>query len=63
MLGLWYIAEFPANAGNIENYYVADVTQEGELMVVGSHGANPSNLYMSDVVSPYEVEITRYPGI
>ena len=49
------VAEFSGGTDSRENFHVAEVTEEGGVIVVASHSANNFNLYISDVVSPYEV--------
>eukprot|EP00092_Neocalanus_flemingeri_P022770 GFUD01024690.1.p1 GENE.GFUD01024690.1~~GFUD01024690.1.p1 ORF type:complete len:2176 (-),score=631.55 GFUD01024690.1:299-6826(-) len=50
-------AEFPIKLDLI-NFHVADVSSDGELMVIVNHGGNHSNLYVSDKVNQYEVEFS-----
>ena len=56
VLTTWFVvAESSGGADSLENFHVAEMTEEGGVIVVASHSANHSNLYISDVVSPYEV--------
>jgi len=52
------IAEFPDANPNFLSYYVAEVTEEGSVMVIASHNTTYSNLYISDVVSESEVKFS-----
>ena len=54
------IAEFPDANPNFLSYYVAEVTEEGSVMVIASHNTTYSNLYISDVVSEFEVLIEHW---
>ena len=47
-------AKFPVNL-QLVNFHVADVSTDGQLMVIVNHGGNHSNLYTSDKVNEYEV--------
>ena len=49
------MAEFPSGELPRRGYHVADVTPEGLVMVVVNHNVTHSNLYISDIVSEYEV--------
>lgn len=50
-------AKFPVNL-QLVNFHVADVSTDGQLMVIVNHGGNHSNLYTSDKVNEYEVEFS-----
>ena len=47
------VAEFSGGADSLEIFHIAEVTEDGVVIVVASHSANHSNLYISDIVSPY----------
>ena len=48
------IAEFPDGQSFLD-YHVAEVTPDDGLLVIVNHAGNLSSLYISDVVSEYEV--------
>jgi len=50
-------AKFP-DKHELINFHVADVSSDGQLMVIVNHGGNHSNLYTSDKVDQYEVEFS-----
>ena len=47
-------AQFPVELP-LKNFHVADVSSDGQLLVVVNHGGNHSNLYASVRVGQYEV--------
>ena len=48
------IADFPAGQ-SFRDFHVAEVTPDDGLLVIVNHAGNLSSLYISDVVSEYEV--------
>ena len=52
------IADFPAGQ-NFLDFHVAEVTPDDGLLVIVNHAGNLSSLYISDVVSEYQVK-TRF---
>ena len=48
------IADFPAGQSFLD-FHVAEVTPDDGLLVIANHAGNLSSLYISDVVSEYEV--------
>ena len=51
------VAEFPEGQSLLD-FHVAEVTSDDGLLVIVNHAGNLSSLYISDVVSEYEVEKT-----
>ena len=51
------IADFPAGQSFLD-FHVAEVTPDDGLLVIVNHAGNLSSLYISDVVSEYEVKAT-----
>ena len=49
------VAQFPENNLSFLSYYVADVSEDGSIMLISSHNTTHSNLYVSDIVSEHEV--------
>ena len=49
------VAQFPENNLSYLSYYVADVSEDGSIMLISSHNTTHSNLYVSDIVSEHEV--------
>ena len=58
------IADFPAGQ-SFRDFHVAEVTPDDGLLVIVNHAGNLSSLYISDVVSEYEVirEKTKYSNM
>jgi hypothetical protein len=52
------IAEFPESNLSFLSYYVADVTEDGAIMLISTHNTTHSNLYVSDIVSEHEVQFS-----
>ena len=48
------VAEFPGGQSLLD-FHVAEVTSDDGLLVIVNHAGNLSSLYISDVVSEYEV--------
>ena len=48
------VAEFPEGQSLLD-FHVAEVTSDDGLLVIVNHAGNLSSLYISDVVSEYEV--------
>ena len=53
------VAEFPEGQSLLD-FHVAEVTSDDGLLVIVNHAGNLSSLYISDVVSEYEVGKTSY---
>ena len=52
------VAQFPENNLSFLSYYVADVSEDGSIMLISSHNTTHSNLYVSDIVSEHKVQFT-----
>ena len=48
------VAEFPEGQSLLD-FHVAEVTSDDGLLVIVNHAGNLSSLYISDIVSEYEV--------
>ena len=53
------IADFPAGQSFLD-FHVAEVTPDDGLLVIVNHAGNLSSLYISDVVSEYEVNKWKF---
>ena len=51
------VAQFPESNLSFKSYYIADVSEDGAIMVISGHNTTHSNLYISDLVSEHEVSL------